>query len=161
MVAIGVGQYEDFEGQLEEIAGNNVHSVESFDQLSNLFQTIIAESCSKSTRTEFLPKSNGSLFCPIRAPFLLSSSLCQKLLRRAPTISGTGTLRSDDGEANENVTLKYNFILFVLLRDYFNSFNFYRNPGTKLVRLAFELRKRMKNSPSCARVLHKTLNLVI
>ena len=34
-------------------------------------------------------------------------------------------------------------------------------PGTKLVGEAFELRKRMKNSPSCAHVLHKTLNLVI
>ena len=34
-------------------------------------------------------------------------------------------------------------------------------PGTKLVGVAFKLRKRMKNSPSCAHVLHKTLNLVI
>ena len=34
-------------------------------------------------------------------------------------------------------------------------------PGTKLVGEAFELRKRMKNSPSCAHVLHKTSNLVI
>ena len=33
-------------------------------------------------------------------------------------------------------------------------------PGTKLLGVAFELRKRMKNSPSCAHVLHKTLNLV-
>ena len=52
MVVIGVGQYEDFEGQLEEIAGNNVHSVENFDQLSNLFRTILAESCSKSTPSD-------------------------------------------------------------------------------------------------------------
>ena len=28
---------------------------------------------------------------------------------------------SDDGNANETVTRKYNFILFVLLRNYFNS----------------------------------------
>ena len=34
-------------------------------------------------------------------------------------------------------------------------------PGTKLVGVAFKLRKRMKNSPSCVHVLHKTLNLVI
>ena len=47
MVAIGVGQHEDFAGELEEIAGDNVHTVESFDQLSDLFKTIIEESCSK------------------------------------------------------------------------------------------------------------------
>ena len=34
-------------------------------------------------------------------------------------------------------------------------------PGTKLVDVAFELRRRMKNSSSCTQVLHKTLNLVI
>ena len=33
----------------------------------------------------------------------------------------------DGGNGNENVTWKYNFISFVLLRDYFNSLNFYRN----------------------------------
>ena len=33
-----------------------------------------------------------------------------------------------DGNANENVTFKYiNLISFVLLHDYFHSFNFYRN----------------------------------
>ena len=34
-------------------------------------------------------------------------------------------------------------------------------PGTKLVGESFELRKRMKNSPSCVHVLHRTLNFVI
>ena len=34
-------------------------------------------------------------------------------------------------------------------------------PGTKLVGLAYKLRKKMKNSPSCVHVLHKTLNVVI
>ena len=34
-------------------------------------------------------------------------------------------------------------------------------PGTKVAGAPFELRKRMKNSPSSAKVLHKTLNLVI
>ena len=33
--------------------------------------------------------------------------------------------------------------------------------GTKLVGVAFKLRKKMKHSPSCAHVLHKTLNVVI
>ena len=35
------------------------------------------------------------------------------------------------------------------------------NPGTKLVGVAYKLRKKMKNSPSCVHVLHKTLNVVI
>ena len=37
------------------------------------------------------------------------------------------TLRMQDGDANENVILRYNFISFVLLRHYFNSFNLYTN----------------------------------
>ena len=36
-----------------------------------------------------------------------------------------------------------------------------QNPGTKLVGVAFELRKRFENSSSYAHVLHKTLKLVI
>ena len=91
-----------------------------------------------------LPKSNDSLFCPIRAPFLLSSPLCQKLLKRASTSSVIGTLRSDDGKANENVALKYNFVLFVLLRDYFNSFNIHRNgkqPRTQIGKIGPQVKK--------------------
>ena len=36
-------------------------------------------------------------------------------------------LISDDGNGKENVTWKYNFISFVLLRDYFNSLNLYKS----------------------------------
>ena len=38
-----------------------------------------------------------------------------------------GSLSNNDGNGNENVTRKYIFISFVLLRDYFNSLNFYKN----------------------------------
>ena len=38
-----------------------------------------------------------------------------------------GSLSNDDCNGNENVTWKYIFISFVLLRDYFNSLNFYKN----------------------------------
>ena len=34
-------------------------------------------------------------------------------------------------------------------------------PGTKLVGVAYKLRKKMKNSPSFVDVLDKTLNLVV
>ena len=34
-------------------------------------------------------------------------------------------------------------------------------PGTKLVGVAYKLRKKKKNSPSSVDVLHKTLNVVI
>ena len=40
------------------------------------------------------------------------------------SLSLIGSLSSDDGNGNENVTWKYKFISFVLLRDYFNSLNF-------------------------------------
>ncbi|XP_020620995.1 cartilage matrix protein-like [Orbicella faveolata] len=46
IIAVGIGQYEDFQGQLEEIAGNNVHNASNFDELSNLFNDILAETCS-------------------------------------------------------------------------------------------------------------------
>lgn len=54
IVAVGVGQYEDFQGQLEEIAGENVHNASNFDQLSNLFSDILAETCSKYSELRFL-----------------------------------------------------------------------------------------------------------
>ena len=38
-----------------------------------------------------------------------------------------GSLSHDEGNGNENVTRKYIFISFVLLREYFNSLNFYKN----------------------------------
>ena len=34
-----------------------------------------------------------------------------------------GSLSSDDGNGNKNVTSKYNFVSFVLLLHYFNSLN--------------------------------------
>lgn len=46
IVAVGIGQYEDFQGQLEEIAGENVHNASNFDKLSDLFSDILAETCS-------------------------------------------------------------------------------------------------------------------
>ena len=47
MVAVGVGQYVDFQGQLEEIAGKNVYNADNFDELSNLFSDVLKEACSK------------------------------------------------------------------------------------------------------------------
>ena len=38
-----------------------------------------------------------------------------------------GSLSNNDGNGNENVTRKYIFISFVLVRDYFNSLNFHKN----------------------------------
>ena len=38
-----------------------------------------------------------------------------------------GSLSNDDGNGNENITRKDIFISYVLLRDYFNSLNFYKN----------------------------------
>ena len=47
IIAIGVGNYEEFEGQLEEIAGEDVYTVNSFKQLSDLFAGILEATCSK------------------------------------------------------------------------------------------------------------------
>ena len=50
----------------------------------------------------------------------------KKKINNQPSQS-IGSLSNDDGNGNENVTRKYIFISFVLLRDYFNSLNFYKN----------------------------------
>ena len=42
-------------------------------------------------------------------------------------IHSIGSLSNGDGNGKENVTQKCIFISFVLLRDYFNSLNFYKN----------------------------------
>jgi len=46
IIAIGVGDYENFQGQLEEIAGKNVYNTSNFEDLSNLFLDILTETCS-------------------------------------------------------------------------------------------------------------------
>lgn len=46
IVAVGVGEYQDFEGQLEEIGGENVYNVNNFDELPDLFEDILKETCS-------------------------------------------------------------------------------------------------------------------
>ena len=56
IVTIGIGEYEKFEGQLEEIAGENVYSATTFNQLSDMFAEILNETCSKSpTHTVYPP----------------------------------------------------------------------------------------------------------
>ena len=47
LVAVGIGEYEKFQGQLEEIAGKNVYNASNFDELSDLVDDILAETCSK------------------------------------------------------------------------------------------------------------------
>ena len=55
-----------------------------------------------------------------------------------------GSLSNSDGNGNENVTQKYIFISFVLLRDYFNSRNFYKNgelPRNQIGRSGVQVKK--------------------
>ena len=47
IVAIGIGDYVNFQGQLEEIAGKNVYNTSNFEELSNLFLDILTETCSE------------------------------------------------------------------------------------------------------------------
>ena len=68
------------------------------------------------------------------------------------------SLSSDDGNGNENVARKCSFISFVLLRDHFNSFNFYRNgelPRNQIGRSGVQVEKENENSPSCVHILTK------
>ena len=47
IVAVGIGDYKNFQGQLEEIAGKNVYNTSNFEDLSNLFDDILTETCSE------------------------------------------------------------------------------------------------------------------
>ena len=47
IIAVGIGKYKKFQGQLEEIAGRNVYNADNFDELSNLINDILVETCSK------------------------------------------------------------------------------------------------------------------
>ena len=69
-----------------------------------------------------------------------------------------------DSNANENVTENITSFHLRLRHDYFNSLNFYTNdklPRNQISRSGVQVKKKkkMKNSPSCVSVLHKTLNL--
>lgn len=59
MVAVGVGDFESFEGQLGEIAGKNVHTANNFDRLSDLLEAVIAETCSEFIYEEFVGYENN------------------------------------------------------------------------------------------------------
>ena len=80
-------------------------------------------------------------------------------MRSNSLVTLIGSLSNDDGNGNENVTRKYIFLSFALLRDYFNSLNFYKNgelSRNQIGKSGVQVKK-----PSCGHVLHKTLNGVI
>ena len=54
MVALGVGNYMKFMDQMQEIAGDNVYTADNFDELSNLFDEILVEGCSKYSLREIV-----------------------------------------------------------------------------------------------------------
>ena len=60
----------------------------------------------------------------------------------------------------ENITL-FHLCYFAIISTHSTSTEMANYPGTKLVGVAFKLRKKMKNSLSCAHILQKGLNLVI
>ena len=55
----------------------------------------------------------------------------------------------------------FHLCYFAIISTHSTSTEMANYPGTKLVGVAFKLRKKMKNSPSCAHVFQKTYNLVI
>ena len=60
----------------------------------------------------------------------------------------------------ENITL-FHLCYFAIFWTRSTSSETANYPGTNLIGVAFKLKKKMKNSPSCVDVLHKTLNVVI
>ena len=57
MVALGIGNYQEFEDQLLEIAGDNVYTADNVDELSDLFDEILLETCSKYNLSEIASHS--------------------------------------------------------------------------------------------------------
>ena len=60
----------------------------------------------------------------------------------------------------ENISL-FHLYYFAIISTRLTFTKMANYPGTKLVGVAYKLRKKMKNSPQCVHVLHKTLNVVI
>ena len=76
--------------------------------------------------------------------------------------SELGSLSNDDGNGNENVTRKYIFISFVLLRDYFNSLNLNKNgelSRNQIGRSGVQVKKENEKLTVVRSVLHKSLRL--
>ena len=76
-----------------------------------------------------------------------------------------GNLSSDNGNTNENVTAEnitlFHSCSFVIISTCSTSTEMEIFPGTKMVGVAFKLRKKTKNSLFCAHILYKTLNFII
>ena len=60
----------------------------------------------------------------------------------------------------EEITL-FHLCYFAIISMRLTSTETANYPGTKLIGGAFKLRKKIKSSPLCVHVLHKTFNLVI
>ena len=60
----------------------------------------------------------------------------------------------------ENISL-FHLCHFAIISTHSTFTKIVNYPGTKLVGAVYKLRKKMKNSPLCIHVLHKTLNVVI
>ena len=87
IVAVGIGrQYKKFQEQLKEIAGKNVYSANNFDELSDLFNEILAETCSKWTEATPSDQTLRSfLFKPVMlSPYVYSCSLIHPNYKHIP-----------------------------------------------------------------------------
>ena len=71
-----------------------------------------------------------------------------------------GSFSNNDCNANENESSRYVYY-FAIIPIRSTCRMWVKYPGTKLIGTTFRYRRIMKNSPSCAHVLRKTLNLVI
>ena len=60
----------------------------------------------------------------------------------------------------ENITL-FHLCYFAIFSTSSTCTGMANYPGTNLIGVALKLRKKMKSSPSCVHVVHKTLNLVM
>ena len=63
-------------------------------------------------------------------------------------------------KSHENISL-FHLCYFAIISTRSTLTKMANYPGTKLVGVTYKLRKKMKNSPSCVPVLHKTVNVVI
>ena len=80
--------------------------------------------------------------------------------RSPPALLLIAGFRNHDGNANENITSR--FLFFFVIIPVRSTCTMWPNyPVTERVRTAFKLIQRKENLPSCAHVIHKTLNLVI
>ena len=151
---------------------------------SRYFETVVTAdstdpgkcSIKTSNRSVFFPKIHfmdsqinkvysPTIFCVVLSDLMGFRDASIFSFRSDASSHTLGSLRNEDGDGNEDFSLKYEFAgysyHYETISCRFRLKMCSNCQGIKLVWVSLERRERTENWSSCANVLHRTLNLVI